>query len=191
MLTGPMIKAEVREGRITINPFNDENINPNSYNLTLDAGMVVVETNRVLRNGSRYVLDPTQPQHVVPVLLVPLEGPYDSERGYVLQPNHLYLASSVETVGSNEYIPGLEGRSSFARCGISCHETAGFFDVGFFGKAVFEITVKLPTILRPGQKIAQIYFARPEGEILLYKGKYQHQAGPTPCLLDRETTSGS
>ncbi|GHU80920.1 hypothetical protein AGMMS49992_34060 [Clostridia bacterium] len=64
----------------------------------------------------------------------------------------------MEIIGSDVYVPMLNGRSSLARLGVSVHLTAGFGDVGFHGSFTLEFTVVNPIRLYPGMEIAQIAF---------------------------------
>lgn len=41
VLTGPQIRAEIRKGNIVIDPYDEKNLNPNSYNLHLDKTLKV------------------------------------------------------------------------------------------------------------------------------------------------------
>ena len=41
ILTGHEIKKKVNEGLITIDPFYEDSVNPNSYNLTLNNKLLV------------------------------------------------------------------------------------------------------------------------------------------------------
>jgi dCTP deaminase len=101
------------------------------------------------------------------------------EEGLTLWPGILYLASTIETIGSNSFVPIVEGRSSVGRLGIHVHVTAGFCDLGFRGTITLEIHVIHPVRIYPNKPICQAYFLRPEGEIELYKGRYQNQVEPT------------
>jgi dCTP deaminase len=170
MLSGLKIEEELGKC-IHIVPFKRENLNPNSYDLTLD---------NILRIYERGVLDvkhdnPTR-KEIIP------------ESGYRLLPGILYLGSTVETTETIKYIPMIEGKSSLARLGISIHATAGFGDIGFCGKWTLEISVIHPVIIYPFMKIAQIYFDSIEGPFELYKGKYQHQGSAVPSQSWRDFT---
>ena len=101
------------------------------------------------------------------------------EDGLILWPGILYLARTVETIGSNAFVPIVEGRSSVGRLGIHVHVTAGFCDLGFRGTITLEIHVIHPVRIYPGLPLCQTYFLEPRGEIELYKGRYQNQVEPT------------
>ena len=78
ILSGQEIKKRLGD-TIDITPFNEDNLNPNSYNLTLHDEVMVYE---------EVVLDMRQVNRVRR-LKIP-------ESGLVLNPNQLYLARTVE-----------------------------------------------------------------------------------------------
>ncbi|WP_328915062.1 MULTISPECIES: dCTP deaminase domain-containing protein [unclassified Streptomyces] len=161
ILTGREIEKERANGRITIEPFTSDQVNPNSYNFRLGA------TLRVYREDS---LDPRH------------ENPYDEitipEDGYVLEPRRLYLAHTVETLGSDHYAPTFAARSSIARLGIFIHLSSGLGDIGYKGQWTLQLYTLNRVRLYPGMNIGQMMWWRPQGDIELYDGKYQGASGP-------------
>lgn len=101
------------------------------------------------------------------------------EDGLILWPGVLYLGRTIEVIGSNSFVPIVEGRSSVGRLGVHVHVTAGFCDLGFRGSITLEIHCLHPIRVYPGVPICQAYFLEPCGEIELYKGRYQGQVKPT------------
>lgn len=164
-LTGKQIQNEVERGLIELDPFDPSKVGPNSYDVCLGPSFKRLLANQVLDTRS-----------------------FNSETAYVdvpvvdgrvrLFPGELYLGHTAEVVGSDYYLPWYEGRSSFARMGVSIHVTAGVGQVGFKGQVVLEIQVVAPTILYVGDRIAQVLFCEVVGERTLYKGSYQNQRGP-------------
>lgn len=167
MLTGNEIRIQVESGNIKIEPYDPENIGPNSYDVRLaDTLMVYTEA----------VLDPRQDNRYREIKIPP--------EGLVLLPGRLYLGKTVEWTSNHGYIPMYEGRSSLGRLGISSHITAGFGDVGFQGNWTLEISVVQPVRIYPGLRIGQLYWHKPVGEITSnYHGKYQGQRGIQPSKL--------
>ena len=94
ILSGQEIKKRLGD-TIDITPFNEDNLNPNSYNLTLHDEVMVYE---------EVVLDMRQVNRVRR-LKIP-------ESGLVLNPNQLYLARTVERTETHDLVPMIEGRSS-------------------------------------------------------------------------------
>lgn len=168
MLTGPEIVRQMAQGRITIYPLIPDRINPNSVDLTLDDRLLTY----VVGDYETPCLDlRTQPE--TKELRIP-------SGGWVLWPGKLYLGSTIEVVGSNHYVPSVEGKSSLGRFGMACHVTAGFVDVGWEGTLTLELTVVHPLRIYAGMRICQVCFHPVDGEIRLYRGKYQGDRGPVP-----------
>lgn len=172
MLTGNEIKIQVHSGRLVIQPFDEDCIGPNSYDVRLgDELFVYDETVLDVRRENR--------GHTIKI---PPEG-------IVLRPGKLYLGSTVEFTDNPDYIPMYEGRSSLGRLGVCSHITAGFGDLGFRGRWTLEISVVQPIRIYAGIRIGQLYWHKPDGENLQrYAGKYQDQASITASrsYADRE-----
>lgn len=155
---------------IIIDPFDESNLNPNSYNLTLHDEVMIYE---------EIVLDMRQPNRVrrIPI----------PDHGLVLNPNQLYLGRTVEYTETHNLVPMIEGRSSIGRLGLFVHVTAGFGDVGFKGHWTLEMFAVQPVKIYPGVSIAQIFFHQIEGNIVEYcSEKYQNSRDIQPSLLYRE-----
>lgn len=100
------------------------------------------------------------------------------DEGFIIEPYKLYLANTIEEIGSDFYAPTYNARSSVARLGVFINLSATLLDIGFKG----QITMQLYSINRvklyPGMNIGQVMFWKPKGEISLYSGKYQNSKGP-------------
>ena len=155
---------------IVLDPFQDERLNPNSYNLTLHNELMVYE---------EVVLDMRQANRVRRI------GIPDS--GLVLQPNQLYLGRTSERTETHNLVPMIEGRSSIGRMGLFVHVTAGFGDVGFCGHWTLEIFAIQPIRVYPRILICQIFYHEIVGNIHEYSSdKYQNNHDIQPSLLFRE-----
>ncbi|MPQ33522.1 dCTP deaminase [Clostridium estertheticum] len=169
ILSGIEIKKKLGKD-IIIEPFNEEQLNPNSYNLRLHNELLVYD-------------EPTldmKKENKVKELFIP-------EEGLVLEPGKLYLGRTVEYTGTNNYVPMLEGRSSIGRLGLFIHITAGFGDVGFQGFWTLEIFCVQPIRIYSGVQICQIYYHCIEGDYDEYtSGKYQNNDGVQPSLLYKD-----
>lgn len=169
ILSGLEIKKHLGND-IIIEPYNEKQLNPNSYNLRLHNELLIYEDN---------VLDMKKPNKTMS-LSIP-------EDGLMLEPGKLYLGRTIEYTKTDNYIPMLEGRSSIGRLGLYVHVTAGFGDVGFSGYWTLEIQCIQPIIIYPGVEICQIYYHAIEGEYEEYNsGKYQNNNGIQPSLLYRD-----
>lgn len=169
ILSGSEIKAQLGTN-IRIDPFCDEQLNPNSYNLTLHDELLVYE---------EIVLDMKRPSRYRRIVI--------PEEGLVLQPNQLYLGRTIEFTETHNLVPMLEGRSSIGRLGLFVHVTAGFGDVGFCGYWTLEMFAVQPVRIYPGVQVCQIFYHSVQGEVTEYaSGKYQHNKDIQPSLLFKE-----
>jgi len=169
ILTGPKIREEIEAGRITIDPYDPKLVGPNSVDLRIAPELFCYQ---------RTLLDAKMDN--------PVDRVQFPEHGVVLSPGRLLLGRTVEVIGSEHFVPIVEGRSSFGRLGLHVHVTAGFCDVGFRGSVTLELHAVESLRIYPNVPICQVYFLRPEGAIELYKGKYQGQVATTPSRMWKE-----
>lgn len=162
ILSGKEIKNRMAKGDICIRPFDDDQLNPNSYNLRLHNELIVYDES---------TLDMAK-DNAYHTIKIPPEG-------LVLEPGKLYLGRTMEFTETKNLVPMLEGRSSIGRLGIYIHVTAGFGDVGFAGCWTLEIHCVQHVRIYPFVDICQIYYHTIEGEYEGYsgKGKYQGATG--------------
>ncbi|HHT37737.1 MAG: dCTP deaminase [Candidatus Wallacebacter cryptica] len=169
ILSGKEIYQNLNK-KIFIEPFNESQLNPNSYNLRLHNQLLVYD---------EPVLDMKKPNKTK-LLTIP-------EEGLVLEPNRLYLGRTVEYTRTEGFVPMLEGRSSIGRLGLVVHVTAGFGDVGFSGYWTLEMFCIKPIRIYAGVEICQIYYHTICGDYEPYSsGKYQNNDGIQPSLLYRD-----
>lgn len=169
ILTGPEIQKRMGQD-ILIDPYDENLLNPNSYNLRLHDELLVYK---------EFPLDMKKP-NPVETLVIP-------EDGILLEPGNLYLGRTLEFTETHNLVPMLEGRSSIGRLGMFVHITAGFGDVGFKGYWTLEIQVIHPMRIYAGVQICQIFYHTIEGDIKEYNsGKYQGNKGVQPSLLYKD-----
>ncbi|MFI6713577.1 dCTP deaminase [Nonomuraea sp. NPDC050478] len=161
ILTGPEITAAARDGRLRIDPFEVDQVNPNSYNVCLGERLLTYTDSIIDARRP----NPTRTHHI-------------SAGGYVLQPEELYLGHTQERVGSDTFVPLLFGRSSIGRLGLFVEITAPIGDIGFYGQWTLMLSAIRPLRIYPGMKIGQIMFFVAVGPVDLYRGKYQASTGP-------------
>jgi len=169
ILSGKKIAEEQGTG-IKITPFNESQVNPNSYNLRLSNELAYYEDD---------VLD-MKKKPTLKSIQIP-------EEGYLLEPGKLYLGRTVEYTETDKYVPMLEGRSSIGRLGLYIHVTAGFGDVGFSGYWTLEMHCLQPIRIYPNVEICQIYYHTINGEYDLYSsGKYANNQGFQGSVLYKD-----
>jgi dCTP deaminase len=169
ILTGPEIKKQVTKGKIRISPFNEEQINPNSYNFRLGG---------TLKWYKNKILDPRVRQEVVEKKI--------QSAGHILRPNRIYLGHTEEIMGSDHYVPIIRGRSSTARLGLFIHVTADIIDIGSHNQWTLQLYAVQPVQVYAGMLIGQVTFWTVMGDIRLYNGKYQGSMGPQESQIYRD-----
>lgn len=169
ILSGNEIQRQLGTN-IKIDPFDERQLNPNSYNLRLHDELLVYDESELdMHKPAKYSRLPIPPE------------------GIMLHPNRLYLGRTVERTETHNYVPMLEGRSSIGRLGLFVHVTAGFGDVGFCGFWTLEMFAVYPIRIYAGVEIAQIFYHTVEGDATPYRSdKYQHNRDIQPSLLFKE-----
>ncbi|MEV1174094.1 dCTP deaminase [Nonomuraea sp. NPDC049784] len=178
LLSDRDILAELDTGRLALDPFEREMIQPSSIDVRLDRFFRVFENHRYPH------IDPSVEQPDLTRMVEP-----DGDEPFILHPGEFVLASTYEVVTlPDDLASRLEGKSSLGRLGLLTHSTAGFIDPGFSGHVTLELSnvATLPIKLWPGMKIGQLCVFRlsspaehPYGSAK-YGSRYQGQRGPTP-----------
>ncbi|MEU3356090.1 dCTP deaminase [Streptomyces sp. NPDC037389] len=166
ILTGPQIARERENQRLVLEPFDPARVQPNSYDLALGP---------TLAYYTGEVLDTRQANAFAEVEI--------PDEGFVLEPDRIYLGSSVERLGSEHLVPIIRSRSAAARLGLFVHVTADLIDIGSIGQTTFQFHAVQPVRVHAGDCLAQVTFWRPRGRIVLYDGKYQNSRGPQPSQI--------
>lgn len=161
ILSGLKIDEEVKNGKIVIEPYDYNDINPNSYNYTLGE-YVKVYKNRELDSKIK---------EEVEIIKIPDEG-------LVIDPEKIYLGYTEEIIGSDYYVPVITGRSSTGRLGLFVQITSDLVDIGFKGRLTLQLHSTQPVRIYKGMKIGQIMFWKVYGNVELYNGKYQNSLIP-------------
>ena len=163
ILTGPAITKAVEQGDVLIDPFDQRQVNPNSYNFRL--GDTLLEP-------TADTLEVASSVHWRRVLI--------PATGLVLKPRTLYLGSTRERFGSRKYVMTLLGRSSIGRLGIFLNVTADLGHIGSESRWTLEIRVVQKVRIYPGMKIGQMAFWVAEGNGFEYRGRYYDDDVPEP-----------
>ena len=187
LLSDRDIRAELAEGRVVLEPFDEAMVQPSSVDVRIDRYFRVFENHRYPH------IDPAEEQPELTRMVEPLDG-----EPFILHPGEFVLASTYEVVTLPDDVAGrLEGKSSLGRLGLLTHSTAGFIDPGFSGHVTLELSnvATLPIKLWPGMKIGQLCLFRlsspaehPYGSAQ-YGSRYQGQRGPTPASPTSTSTA--
>ncbi len=138
----------IHRDRLSVQPTEDELLQPASIDMRLDRFFQVFATHRYS------YIDPSKEQ---PGLTESVE--IEDGKPFILHPGQFALGSTMETVTLDDTLAArLEGKSSLGRLGLLVHSTAGFIDPGFTGTVTLELSnaAGLPIHLWPGMKIGQL-----------------------------------
>ena len=158
------IKKAIENGDLKIEPFEEENIQPASFDLRL---------------GETFLkLDYNQGTEVVKLNEAPC---YTEQKGkIVLLPGEFILGTTVEYIFlASNLTADLQGRSSMGRRGLFV-QNAGWIDPGFSGNLTLQLfnATHLPIELIPGTRICQLIFDYTNSPCEHpYAGKYNQQKG--------------
>ena len=178
VLSDRTIRRLLDEGRIGIDPYAEELLQPSSVDVRVDRLF------RVFRNSRYPFIDVKQEMEGLTELVE-----VEPEEAFILHPGEFVLGSTLERITlPDDLVARLEGKSSLGRLGLLIHSTAGFIDPGWDGHVTLELSnvANLPITIYYGMKIGQLSFVQltepaehPYGTGSL-GSKYQGQAGPTP-----------
>ena len=181
ILSDRTIREQIEAGRIVIDPFDPDCVQPSSVDLHVDAEF------RVFRNNRYPFIDVKQAQDLTELVEV------KPDEAFILHPGEFVLGSTLERVAiPDDLVARLEGKSSLGRLGLLIHSTAGYVDPGWDGYLTLELSnvANLPITIYPGMKIGQIsFFQLTTPADTPYGGagsKYQGQRGPTASRIHEE-----
>src|SRR3990170_1733552 len=171
------VRGEIDAGRIVIDPYLPDAVQPSSVDLHVGNRF------RVFRNNRTAVIDPRADQPEL-TELVEIAG----DDPFILHPGEFVLGATFERVSLPEdLVARLEGKSSLGRLGLLIHSTAGYVDPGWEGTLTLELSnvANLPIKLYDGMKIGQISFQRLSSPAEVAYGdarlgsRYRGQTDPT------------
>jgi dCTP deaminase len=178
VLSDRTIKAEIAAGRLVLDPYDPELVQPSSVDVRVDRRF------RVFHNSRRPFIDVREPMQDLTEMVT-----VDGDEPFVLHPGEFVLGQTLERVTlPNDLAARLDGKSSLGRMGLLIHSTAGFVDPGWTGNLTLELSnvANLPITIYYGMPIGQISFMRMDLAVERPYGsdeagsKYQGQAEPTP-----------
>jgi dCTP deaminase len=139
ILTGKEILKELHHKRVTIQPFNAEQLNPNSYNYRISDYIAIPE------------FDTKTNQTIYTTIAIP-------KGGYILEPGCTYLSHTYEKLGSDKYAMSLIGRSSLGRLGLFLQVSADLGHTRSMHHWTLEIVSCKRFVIYPRMIIGQISF---------------------------------
>jgi dCTP deaminase len=191
LLSDRRILAELEAGNIVIDPFDQQQLGTNSYDVRL--GDWFFEPNRNLLTVDFTHEDDTRAFW---------GEPRRADDGVIaIRPGDTILCHTQEVVGGrNGFTTSMRSRSSIGRSCLSVCKCAGVGDVGYIARWTMEITnhSHAMIVLPVGLRVAQILFYEVGPTLREYAGKYGQQSQPdwTPLDMlpklytDRDVVSG-
>lgn len=179
VLSDRNIQRRIANDSISIEPFEQTNVEPASVDLRLgdEAKLVRAKHNQ----GSEAVINVGEDDISDKFECDELTAPF------VVPPGSFVLTTTLERVEiPTDVVAHVLGRSSLGRLGVSVHQTAGYIDPGFKGQITLELSNHgpCPVALEPGHRICQIVFEELSSPAVTPYGhsdsQYQNQTGATP-----------
>lgn len=150
ILADRTIKKLLKTGDIKIEPFNEDQLQPASYDVRIGSEFLVFD------NTKMSIIDPRtdNSKHMRKVVAT-------EDEPFILHPGEFALAATDEYIGvGSKHLYILNGKSSLGRLGLIIHATAGFIDPGNELRVTLELmnAATVPILLYPGMKIGQVVF---------------------------------
>lgn len=174
ILVDKQIIKKVSSGKLEIEPFRVDRVQPNSYDVSLSQNFVYIgyDCNDVLDVKDKNTYDC---------------GTVCVRRcSIILNPGEFVLGETVEKVQlPDNIVASIEGKSSLARLGLQIHQTGGWIDAGFSGTITLELynANPRPIKLYAGMPIGQLVFFKTKHCAIPYSqmphAKYYQQTGAT------------
>jgi dCTP deaminase len=150
VLSDGTIRRLVEAGRIAVEPWDPDLVQPASIDLRLGDSFRVFHNHRVTAIDLR-----EPPTNLTEEVTIGDGVPF------AIHPGEFVLGRTLERVRiPDDVVARIEGKSSLGRLGLIVHATAGFVDPGFEGTLTLEITnlTRVPIKLYGGLPIAQLSF---------------------------------
>jgi dCTP deaminase len=148
ILSRNRILEEIERKNILVEPFREECMGINSYDLHLS---------RHLLTFSERVLD-AKTKNPMDEIILP-------SGGLVLTPGTFYLGVTEEYTETHKHVPFLEGITSAARLGIIINPSSGKGSIGHCNTWTIEFSVIHPIRIYAGMPIAQLFFLNVDGNV--------------------------
>ncbi len=189
ILSDQDITKQVEAGKIQIDPFSPEDVQPCSYDLHLGSDLLLYIPPFTLNSEVPW-LDPRYPdaRATRPISL--------EDDPYILKAGSSVLGATAEIVGvPNDLLGRIDGKSSLARLLLQVHTSSGFVDPGWTGRLTLELTNHNVWGIRleKGMPICQINFMQLSSPVKRaygskgLKSKYQGSLGVEGARAPGET----
>lgn len=166
ILTGSEIRSRVETGDISIAPYSEAFVEPNSYGVHLGSTVIEYETPVVdVRNDNGIIHRDI------------------GDTGLTLYPDRFYLSHTEEVIGGRTYASELYANLSTALCGMFIQTSAPLGHVGAVISWTLEIVVAHPIVVYAGMPIGKVCFWRNLGQHTPYQGRYLSSTTVVPSRI--------
>lgn len=172
ILTSKRISELVASGDIVISPYNKCFLDVNSYSFHLSDDLVEYSNETIDPHDSAGCLNKNK-------INIP-------ETGYILKPDHFYLSSTYEKMGSLKCASELYANLSTAACGMFIQTSAPLGHTGAIINWTLEIVVAQPIRVYPRMLIGKICFWENYGDIINYAGRYLNSKGAVASKIHQD-----
>ena len=174
ILSDNTIKSYIETKKLTIDPFEESNIQPASIDFRLGNHFKIFDHINI---QELKLNDPD------------IKFREFNKDTFYIKPQSFILATTVERIElPSDLTAFVEGRSSIGRIGLFI-QNAGWVDPGFKGQITLELfnANSVPIELKAQRRICQIVFCKMDKPAKKpYKGKYQNQTGTTISKIFEE-----
>lgn len=154
ILVDKQILKKVSSGKLRIDPFHADRIQPNSYDVSLSPNFTYIGC------GRNDVLDVKDKNTYNTGIVSVCWG------SITLKPGEFVLGETLEKVRlPDNIVASIEGKSSLARLGLQIHQTGGWIDAGFSGTITLELYNASPRAIK-------LYAGMPIGQLVFFKTKH-------------------
>ncbi len=178
ILSDQTIREYLQEGKLQIEPLEENSIQPASVDCTLGSHFLVIDENSM---GLLTMHDEIKYRQI------------DADQ-ITLPPHSFLLATTREKVRlPHDLTAFVEGRSSIGRMGLFI-QNAGWVDPGFQGRITLELynANSLPIKLEAGRRICQLVFCKMSSSAARpYQGKYQGQTTTIGSRVFKDVETGA
>jgi dCTP deaminase len=166
ILTGRDIHREVLAGRIQIDDYDSERLEPNSYGFRLARTIIVYDDAEI---------DVRCPPKSRTIAM--------DDEGLVLEPGRFYLGATMEAMGSRYYAATLYACRSVSTLGLWIQFSAPLGHSGAVFPWTLEISTACPVRVYPGMIIGKLAFWAMLGAAVHYDGRYTGSVSAVPSRL--------
>ena len=195
LLSDEDIRRELKSDKILIEPFDENQIQPNGYDVRIGPIYYVLKDGLdVFFPFLEEAVRKSFVRRKAKKEIVHVEGRKVKGKFIRLPPHGFVIAATIERIrASGNIAASLRCRSSLARAGISIARCAGWGDIGFDGVWTMEIVnhLSVPYYLPVGLRVGQIVFFKAESPPRReYSGKYMGSREPAPPKLYQDEELG-